>query len=49
VTTKPRPTRDQAATDALVALTGLLHLLMIVGVVAALLGVVPFLRWALGG
>jgi len=48
VTTKHRPTRDQAVTDVLVALTGLLHLLMIVGAVLALVGAVPFLRWALG-
>ena len=49
MTTKPRPTRDEATVDALRALTGLLHLLTVVGFVVASLGVVPFLRWALGG
>ena len=49
VTAKPRLTREEATVDALRALTGLLHLLTIIGFVAALLGVVPFLNWALGG
>jgi len=49
VTTRPRPTRDEATTDALRALTGLLHLLTVIGFVVVLLGGVPFLRWALGG
>ncbi len=48
MTTKPRPTRDDATVNALVALTGLLYLLTIVGFVVAVLGFVPFLRWALG-
>jgi hypothetical protein len=48
MTTKPRPTLDEARTDVYRALAGLLNLLLVVGAAVALACAVPFLRWALG-